>query len=357
MDGSRLLLIATIGALLLAGCTGVGGDSDGDGLPDADEQEPREIRIETSDGIVHRNVTSDPDVADTDGDGLDDFEELRAGTDPRSVDTDEDGLADGPNITDPSSELLTALEDAGVVQQDGVWLGEQDVCSEGDLDPADWDSDSPQIDGKGDGLGDGAELEGWTATPRNEAFGVTSNPCLRDTDGDDLNDSMERERSTDPRDPDTDGDGVEDRLDADPLWNLHLAFTLDEIQLKENKDTSGGADMRFSVQVGSERGVFYRNVSSTGTYDLDIGFDEVDVDDQSPRYHEKEVPVFVSVVDEDTTGEDPIAITPDGNSATLAAHLFEGTVTLDGETVGSGGSGGVSGADADLDFTYETVRK
>jgi len=41
-----------------------------------------------------RGVTSDPDVADTDGDGLSDAQEMNLGFDPRNVDTDGDQLSD-----------------------------------------------------------------------------------------------------------------------------------------------------------------------------------------------------------------------------------------------------------------------
>jgi len=64
-------------------------DSDGDGLADADPALPwDELR-----------AGSDPKLADTDGDGLDDLAELGAGlyagSDPKNPDTDGDGLMDG----------------------------------------------------------------------------------------------------------------------------------------------------------------------------------------------------------------------------------------------------------------------
>ncbi len=58
-------------------------DSDGDGLPDALEN------------LVYG---SDPNLTDTDGDGLQDGEELSIGTDPASNDTDGDGLSDAEEL-------------------------------------------------------------------------------------------------------------------------------------------------------------------------------------------------------------------------------------------------------------------
>ena len=64
-------------------------DRDGDGLPDEDARLPMD----------EARFGSDPTRADTDGDGLNDLEEFRAGiyggTDPRRPDTDGDGLPDG----------------------------------------------------------------------------------------------------------------------------------------------------------------------------------------------------------------------------------------------------------------------
>lgn len=355
MDARHLLVAGLFAALLLAGCTGPGGDSDGDGLPDVDEEEPREIKIRTADGVEWRNVTSDPNVVDTDDDGLSDFDEFQQGTDPRAVDTDGDRLLDGGNVTGPSADLQMALDEANVVRIDGVWVGEQGYCpSGGSLDPTNWDSARPQ----GNGLSDGEEVLGWNATPRDESYHVRSNPCLRDTDGDGLHDRLERERSTDPTDSDTDGDGVDDRFDADPLWDLHVTFELDTIELKQDKDTGGGADIRIDVQVDALRDTVWENVSQTGTYQLGEAWTGVDVDDESPEYHQKEAPVFLQAVDgDDLDDDDPIAITADGNQASLTVDLFEETVRLDGSVVGTDGSGSIEGADARITFGYETVRE
>jgi hypothetical protein len=71
------------------------GDSDGDGLSDADEVSGWEVQVRQGDGsFAKRAVTSDPGKPDTDGDGLSDKEERSNFTDPRSSDTDQDGLGD-----------------------------------------------------------------------------------------------------------------------------------------------------------------------------------------------------------------------------------------------------------------------
>ena len=64
-------------------------DSDGDGLPDDLEK------------LV---CGSSPNLADTDGDGLDDGEELSLGTNPTSSDTDGDGLGDSEELLNYSVE-------------------------------------------------------------------------------------------------------------------------------------------------------------------------------------------------------------------------------------------------------------
>lgn len=77
-------------------------DTDGDGLPDHIEQRGWVTTIELTarDGLFDRRtgqareVTSDPYIADTDGDGLSDLTERELQSDPRDPDTDGDGLSD-----------------------------------------------------------------------------------------------------------------------------------------------------------------------------------------------------------------------------------------------------------------------
>ncbi len=75
--------------------SGNGPDTDGDGLSDSVEQAGWTVSVKTADGRTQqRDVTSDPTLADTDGDGLTDLDERSLSTDPRASDTDGDTLDD-----------------------------------------------------------------------------------------------------------------------------------------------------------------------------------------------------------------------------------------------------------------------
>lgn len=119
-------------------------DTDGDGLPDNEEQRGWLVAITNGNGqVTVREVTSDPTLVDTDGDGLPDSIERSLNLDPRSRDTDSDLLGDAH-------------------EYNGIFSS-----------PSDQDSDN-------DGLMDGEEVN----------FYKTS-PLLVDTDGDQIMDGDE----------------------------------------------------------------------------------------------------------------------------------------------------------------------
>jgi hypothetical protein len=96
------------------------------------------------------------DDADTDGDGLTDFEEHSVGTNPGLYDTDNDGFADSFETTTPGYDPLVA---------------------------------NPNPDTDSDGLTDAEEV------------GTGTNPNLADTDGDGTNDLDELNLGTNPKSP------------------------------------------------------------------------------------------------------------------------------------------------------------
>ena len=130
--------------------------------------------------------TSDPQKADTDGDGLTDAVEKLLGLHPRKADTDGDGISDRNEV-----RLV-----AGTTTWELVY------------DPRDADIDN-------DLRSDGAELntplvvQVFGKTP----YSVSSDPRVADVDLDGLVDGLEAQAGTDPTKADTDGDGTTDAVD------------------------------------------------------------------------------------------------------------------------------------------------
>jgi len=155
-------------------------DTDGDGLNDGDE--------------VHTYATS-PTIADTDGDGLNDGTEISMGTNPNNVDSDGDG--DNDNVDpDPLNPNITLLD----IDGDGMpnsWENQYNNTN-ANLADAEGDLDS-------DGLTNLREYQ------------ASTNPDSADTDNDGLNDGAEINLGTDPNNPDSDGDGDLDGVDPNPL--------------------------------------------------------------------------------------------------------------------------------------------
>lgn len=148
---------------------------------------------------------TDPFQADTDGDGLNDYDEMYVYfTDPLNPDTDFDGDSDATEIangTNPKDPLSSK-------DSDGDTLA--DSFEVATFSPMGCVSPHLNPDSDGDGLNDYLEYV---------VYG--SNPCVVDTDGDGINDYNEVQNGTDPTNPDTDGDGLNDGQElvygTDPL--------------------------------------------------------------------------------------------------------------------------------------------
>ncbi len=218
------------------------GDRDGDGIPDS----------------VENFLGTDPDDPDTDGDGIDDGDEVNgtgplAGgtpTDPLDTDTDDDGLTDGQEAlaadpTDPanpdsdSDGLPDGLE-LGVTEPappgvgvgplradfDGTdttspnWVPDADPTTTTDPTNPDTDEDG-LLDGEEDANGDGAVTDPVVGDTGTMGSGET-NPEDDDSDNDGLLDGFEVNTSgSDPMDTDTDDGGIPDGTEVasalDPL--------------------------------------------------------------------------------------------------------------------------------------------
>ncbi|MCK6551474.1 thrombospondin type 3 repeat-containing protein, partial [Myxococcota bacterium] len=169
-----------------------------------------------ADSAPDRVVVEISPVRDTDADGLDDEEEVVAGTDPNAGDTDRDGLGDAEEVAATTNPVDEDTDDDGV--RDGAEGRSCPDCAPAPL--ADTDGDelihALDWDGDGDGLADGTELGVRAAlTGTNPAANhfvadadptTTTDPTLADTDGDSVLDGVE----------DANHDGKVDVGESDP---------------------------------------------------------------------------------------------------------------------------------------------
>ena len=169
-------------------------DTDGDGINDGAEVA---AGTDPCDGC-------DPDLnsatCDSDGDGVLNVDENAGCTDPQIADTDGDGLTDG--------EEINGVDDASTVL---VPAGTSDPCN-----PCDPDDSDPtcHIDTDGDGVTDAAENSGGTDLNDPCSYNISqiTVPILSgsDCDGDGILDEAEIANGTNPFDPcDPNASGVE----------------------------------------------------------------------------------------------------------------------------------------------------
>jgi len=162
-------------------------DSDGDGLADWQET------------LGTFGYFSNPTVVDTDGDGVNDYDEVMGGTDPNeacqnNLDDDGDGLN---NYFETSTGCANS------------WIG----ITNGSFDI--WSTSENDADSDAGGVNDKQEYFDST-NPQNDP---TDDIMPGDFDGDGIPDVIENQSGTDWRNPDTDGGGM---LDGDecpqPFW-------------------------------------------------------------------------------------------------------------------------------------------
>jgi len=124
------------------------------------------------------------ELADTDGDGLINGDEIKAGTDPLKADTDGDTLPDGQEISVYLTNPLVNDTD-----KDALFDGDEILK---------YKTNPLTVDTDGDSLNDGDEI------------GRRTNPLNADTDQDRLSDGVEVQLGTDPIQTDSDKDGLQD---------------------------------------------------------------------------------------------------------------------------------------------------
>lgn len=298
--------------------TDEGGIRDGDEIADGtDPLDPADDADQDRDGLSddrERELGTDPTLADSDGDGLDDYEEVVIyGSDPLDADTDGDGLDDGEDVAAGGDPTRQDSDGDGLLDPEEVALGtaldDEDSDSDGlsDYDEAEvFGSDPLDADTDGDGLQDGAEVRVHGSSPSQvdsdndgaddaQEAAAGTNPMRADTDGDGLADLQELSATvssalladsdddgildadeingtgplaaygaTDPRDADTDGDGLEDGLeleigtnplepdtDGDSLLDGDEYFDLNTDPARQDTDGDQLSDSR-ELMVGTD---------------------------------------------------------------------------------------------------------
>ncbi len=206
-------------------------DSDGDGLPGwweglygLDDNDSSDASIDSdADSLSNSEeftARTNPNVSDTDGDGLSDGDEVNdVLSDPLKEDTDGDGISDGDEVNEHGTDPLNTDSDVDGLSdyQELVTLGTDPLNSDSDNDgmPDAWEVanatnplvNDTSLDNDSDGLINVDE------------FTYSSDPNLADSDSDGINDGDEVHiHLTDPTNADTDDDRM---LDG---WELAYGF-------------------------------------------------------------------------------------------------------------------------------------
>ena len=234
-----------------AGVSPLDPDSDGDGLPDPWEIQTGLDPNDNGSGNPANGAEGDPDgdglsnlfefwsgadphLEDSDGDALEDFDEVFVhGTSPGRPDSDFDGLDDhaeifmygtGPWDWDSDGDYLSDGEEVLIhgssplaMDTDGDWMWDDFEVSNG-LDPA--DAADGLLDSDGDTIANQLEFVfmdlGYDLAVANSAAGF---PWHQDPDKDGLSTGTEfLTHLTNPRQPDADGDGLGDG------WEIAYGF-------------------------------------------------------------------------------------------------------------------------------------
>jgi cysteine-rich repeat protein len=186
-------------------------DTDGDGLCDGNTVVTtcNNNRVDNPCSGTEGQFGTDPNKADTDGDGISDGIEAVTGqnrTDPVNPDTDGDGLCDGSRtVTGDNGQIICiGGED---MNNDGKFdkPGPNVAVNEAESDPTKWDTD-------GGGASDGEEYKCMTDRNNPADDSACKNGGSQDSDNDTIPDDVENKNGTDPNKADTDGDGLCDGM-------------------------------------------------------------------------------------------------------------------------------------------------
>jgi len=192
-------------------------DTDGDGINDG-----QEVNVDGSNPLddCNSNGGTPLGTSDCDNDGLTNDEEAALGTDPRDNDSDNDGISDGQEVNIDGTNPLDDCDSIGGTplrtsdcDNDGLTNNEE-ITGVNDpstpANPTGTITDPNLADTDGDGISDGQEaLDGTDPNDSCDSIGGTPTGAA-DCDNDGLTKDEETTAGTNPNNPDTDGDGISD---------------------------------------------------------------------------------------------------------------------------------------------------
>lgn len=233
-------------------------DTDGDGVGNNADSDDDNDRLSDE---REMEIGSDPLVADTDGDGLSDGEEVSIGTSPLLFDTDGDELSDGFEVAFDLDPLTKQAGDTTQADTDNDGLSDYDEMLAG-THPNKADTDE-------DGLEDGdevnihltsalkADTDEDGLSDAQEVNLHNTDPLKADTDGDQMPDKWEVDYLLNPAVDDALLDNDEDGRDNLTEYNGNTHPQIAEINDTEQNDTlataqvvDGAFNMAYSPDIG-----------------------------------------------------------------------------------------------------------
>lgn len=210
--------------------------------------------------ITETNYGTNPNLADTDGDGLTDFQEVcydkdcnnytpapsGGDLDANNPDTDGDGMQDGWEVTngtdplvndaalDPDQDGLSNLEEYNANTNPNQSDTDQDGLSDRDEVKL-YGSNPNNSDTDGDGMQDGWEVA-------NGLNLLDANDASSDNDKDGLDNITEFQLGTDPNNTDTDGDGLSDSDEINIYATSPLQSDTDSDGVNDGEEVANNTD-------------------------------------------------------------------------------------------------------------------